>query len=490
MRIKPIIYGLCASLFFVSCTKETIDEQYVKLEQVACSFYSTGNQPLEIKVKANPSVWEAESNAAWLEVDKSEDGSMLILTVADNDSENERTTEVTVTAGEAMQKIRIIQLAFNGSINRYRPMPTHQLGSAISPSGRYAGGFESNLGEGEDADSYIYTPVIIDIQTGEEYRLGEIPQSLADFTQTMVITDEGLLFIEDAIGGAQWVFDKDGNYFSTATLSMPEGYSGAPHIQGTSADGRKWVGYAIKDDGMYHPLLWTDGQVHELQFPDENFRGEAFSNGIMARGISADGSVIYGTTWDAYDFGMVYWTDVNEKARYVGEDVREVQKVTIERPDGVQVEGHIVNGVICTANLLQVSPEGKWVAGSYRTETLAENNYDVTQSQYAAFYDTETGKTTVIEDYGESTGLRATDDGIAFIGAGSILLTSGYVYDLNTGSDLGSMTDWIYNNYGIHTPSGVINFINADGSVLFGTYPLTSGAGTQFQNYYIAPPLE
>ena len=482
MKIRTIIYGLCASMFLMSCTEDTIDEQYVKLEQVVCSFYSTDNQPLEIKIKTNPAAWEAESNAAWLEVGKNDDGSMLLLVAADNDSEIERTAEVVVTAGEAMQRIRINQLGLNGSINRYCPMPLHQLGSVISPSGKYAGGYEARTGE----EGIIYTPVIIDIQTGEEYRAGDFPMSLTDFLQPLLITDDGLLFIDEINSGGQWVIDKDGNHFTTETLPLPEGYRGVPQVQGTSADGSKWVGYATRGDGKYQPLIWIDGEVHELKYPDKNFRDEEFINGIMARGISADGSVIYGTTWDAFDFGMVYWTDINEKARYVGEDVHKVTQHTIEQPDGTTIQQNLADGRICSAELLKISPSGKWIASSYRTEEIADNG-NSSSSQVAAFYNTETEKTTIIEDYGESTGLRATDDGIAFIGIGTQGVTNGVVYDLNSSTHMGTMEEWIFNNYSLHVPTCTIDFVNADGNVVFGTY---YPEAMTFQSYYIAPSLE
>ena len=59
--------------------------------------------------------------------------------------------------------------------------------------------------------------------------------------------------------------------------------------------------------------------------------------------------------------------------------------------------------------------------------------------QKAAFYNTETETTTIVEDYGESMGMYVTDDGIAFIAIGTYASTSSVVYDLNTGTDLGDM---------------------------------------------------
>ena len=70
-------------------------------------------------------------------------------------------------------------------------------------------------------------------------------------------------------------------------------------------------------------------------------------------------------------------------------------------------------------------------------------------------------------------------------------LSSGMVYDLNTGTDLGSTQDWIYDNYGIITTTGYVTYVSADGRYVLGT--LAQAAlivGTKFISWYIAPPLE
>ncbi len=88
----------------------------------------------------------------------------------------------------------------------------------------------------------------------------------------------------------------------------------------------------------------------------------------------------------------------------------------------------------------------------------------VSTTQTAAFYNTETETTVIVDDYGESTGVHVTDDGIAFIGIGTLGISS-VVYDLNTGTDLGSTQEWVYDNYGIIIPgkAGYINYVSADG---------------------------
>ena len=78
--------------------------------------------------------------------------------------------------------------------------------------------------------------------------------------------------------------------------------------------------------------------------------------------------------------------------------------------------------------------------------------------------------------------------GIAFIGIGTMFITEGKVYDLNTGTDLGNMADWVAENYGIIIPGGVIEYISADGRYIFGTS--VNALGNGFDDWYIAPPLQ
>ncbi len=483
--------GIAAATLLLSClsgctkTEETF--HYVNLSQVACSFLGEGNQPLEITVKASPAAYEATPGATWVKATQSEDGKVLILTVDDNDTGAERSTTVTIAAGEALQTIQVNQLPKDSAIARYRKLDTFQMGAAMSPSGKYAGGFTVSIAPD---DSYLFTPTIVDLETGEVYEFGPFPGSLYYLMQTMAITNQGLLFISD--GGGQIAIDLTGNIFIP---EAPAGFTSKPEIQGTSADGVYWVGYAREDaigKGLCKPLLWTDGVAQELPLPDLNYRNEEIWYGVMARGISANGKIIYGTSWENLDFGMLYWVNNGantEKPKWVGEDVREVWEETMKNSDGTEYTTHLVNGLICQAQLTKISPNGKWIASSYRTETPADDRISIVTTQTAAFYNTETETTTIVSDYGESTGVHVTDDGIAFIGIGTLGISSGAVYDLNTGTDLGSTQDWVYDNYGIIIPAGYINYVSADGRFVLGTKAESSAMGVSFINWYIAPPL-
>ena len=208
--------------------------------------------------------------------------------------------------------------------------------------------------------------------------------------------------------------------------------------------------------------------------------------------VTNDGSVIYGTTWENWDFGMVYWKDWQNggQAEYVGKDVhvRKVEKALDSQ--GLEYDYYCADGMICQANRTNISPSGKWIAGSYRTWTLAENRMDAVTSQVAAFYDVETETTVIVDEYGESTGTHVTDDGIGFIGLGSLGISSGRVYDCNTRTDLGTTQEWVYDNYGIIIPNCYVTSISPDGTVVFGRYLESSAGGhMKFPGWYVAPPV-
>ena len=485
-----IAAAICSSAFITGCTTETKDNvHYVNLSQVACSFLGEGNSPLAVDVKASPAQWTATPGATWVKIERTDERT-LTITVDDNGTGAERNTTITIEAGQASQQIRVNQLPLDSEFARYRRLETFQMGAVMSPSGRYMGGFTASIAPD---DSWQYSPTIVDTETDEVYEFGPFPESLYYLHQTMAITDQGLLFISDGYNGGQIAIDTSGEIFIP---EAPAGYRFRPEIQATSADGKYWVGFAQNESGsnggLTHPLLWIDGVPHELPMLDLNYRDEEIWVGVMARGISADGSIIYGTSWENSDFGMLYWRNEGAntaKPRWVGDDVREVTSVKLIR-DGEEYDYNVVNGFTCQAQLTKVSPSGKWIAGTYRTETPADDRQSVVRVETAAFYNTETETSVIVEDYGESSGIHVTDDGIGFIGIGTLGISSGAVYDLNTGTDLGSTQEWVYDNYGIIIPAGYINRISADGKFVFGTSAQASAMGTSFINWYIAPPLE
>ncbi len=294
---------------------------------MACSFLGEGNSPLAVDVKASPAQWTATPGATWVKIERTDERT-LTITVDDNDTGAERNTTVTIDAGQASQTITVTSFRRTALSPVYRKLDTFQMGAAMSPSGRYAGGFTASIAPD---DSCQYSPTIVDLETGEWHEFGPYPESLYYLHQTMAITDQGLLFISDGANGGQIAIDLTGNIFIP---EAPAGFRGKPEIQATSADGKYWVGFAMKGKVFEDPapckaLLWTDGVPHELPWPELNYRDEEVWYGGMARGISADGGIIYGTSWENSDFGMLYWINngANTAKPEMGrQDVREVSE--------------------------------------------------------------------------------------------------------------------------------------------------------------------
>ena len=484
--------ALLAAAALTGCAKDKEEFHYIDLSQVACTFQGEDNQPLTVSVITAPAAWSAAPDASWVTAEKGQDGESLTITVEDNTSGTEREARITVSAGQASQQILVTQLAADNLFARLRKLDTFQQGAVISPSGNYVGGIIPSIAPD---DSWLYSPVIIDLRTGETYQHGPFPEALYYMTEASCITDQGLLFINDGMHGGQVAIDTSGNIIIPE--AVPAGFEGKPKVEATSADGKYWVGYAMDKNGhlggLYHPLLWTDGVPEVLPMPEKGFREQELTTGVMARGISANGEVAYGTSWENYDFGMLYWKRNGngfDAPQWVGKDVREMVSGVWTRPDGREYEYTYVNGIICQAWNTQVSPSGTWIAGRYRKEFDPETEQPIDQENYAAFYNTETEKTIIVEDYGESGGQFVTDDGIAFIGLGTLGVTTGKVYDLNTQTDLGDTADWAYDTYGIIIPTGYINYVSADGKMAFGTSASYSVGGISFIKWYIAPPLE
>lgn len=490
MKKNRFFTGVMCTLAVVAlsaCGQEAQEQlQYVSLSQAGCTFFSTDNEPLAVTVETSPAQWAAEASASWVKAEPGEDGTTLVLSVEDNDGDAERKAAVTVTAGQASQTITVYQLAPDLSINRFRKERMFQNGGVVSPSGKYIGGFTNKAMED---NTWEYYPVIIDTETGEKIKLGPFPSALFKCSQPFAITDYGQLFISDHENGGSVIFDLNGDYMLS---SIPEGCTNRGNVMGVSGDGSKWVGYATSEKqegeriGQYRPIIWEDGEARMLSMPEKNFKGEDFSVGAMARGISADGSVIYGTTWDNSDGAMIYWKD--GKVKYVGEDVHEIKSVTIPYPEGDETF-YYANGIVSQAEIYKMSPSGNWIAGAYQEITVNTDDYSTVASSCPAFYNTETETTVVLEEYSGAKGVHVTDGGIAFI---ALPMAGGEVYDLNAGVAIGTVAEWVYSEYGLIIPSDIfIKSVSPDGRVVLGTgTEQPAGMKGRIYPWYIIPPAQ
>lgn len=465
-----------------SCTQPTVtEEQFLKLSYVSFTLTAAESEEIVITIDSNPA-WKAESRDSWLKIIDLTPTTLTV--VADPNTGEERSGTVVVTAGESQREITVKQLGTPSSLSaRYRLL-SELTNAAMSPSGRYVGGFRTGvLGE----NSYQFTPVIIDMETDQWYELGPYPESLHDLFETEAMTDQGILYITDSGNGGVVGFSIDGDYFTPAKLEN----CGPTVIQGSSADGKVLVGYAegSPEGYIYAPLKIVDGVGELLPMPEKNFRGEDFWAGIMVRGVSADGSVIYGTTWENHDYGMVYW-DRNGEVHYVGEDVHTlVETVTIDNGRDEPYEYSLYNGMISDSNQTMISPSGEWIAGTYRTETLKPDGVEVASAYCPAFYNTVTGKTTILNQYSGCSSNGVTDEGIGFINDGRELVTTGRVVDLKSGAELGTTDSWISDKYGIVVPNSIIEYASPDGKCVLGMKGMAAAGDFYYVYWYIGPSL-
>lgn len=106
-RIIPIVLLLGGTL--TGCNNPANNEtHYVRLSDAACTFRHTDNTPFTIEVITSPDNWEARSSGSWLQAERQ--GTALVLTPEENLTGAERSTEVTVTAGQATARIQVTQL--------------------------------------------------------------------------------------------------------------------------------------------------------------------------------------------------------------------------------------------------------------------------------------------------------------------------------------------------------------------------------------------
>ena len=428
-HLYTILLPVAAALALSGCTtgSEEADEHYIKLSDAVCTFTEDGGEAQIIEVRANPE-WSFESGASWLKVSAGE-GSTLEVSV-DPNADGERNAEITLQAGEATASIRVYQLGARGLSARYRLL--EQLNSAVmSPSGRYVGGFYTDvLGE----NGFQYTAVVIDLETDKWHEFGPYPETLFGFTEAEVVTDQGVLYISDSTNGGCVAFDLDGTY------TVPKSIAG------------------------YGPLVMQSSSV--------------------------DGSVVYGTSWENYDYGMAYW-DKDGNVDWVGSDLRTV--TTVQRPnplDGTLYDYNIVNGMICWANQTQISPNGTWIAGTYRTEEYDKENDEVLQANYPAFFNTETKTTTVFDEYAGCVAMGVTDDGLGLIGIQGMGVNSGFIVDLASKTKVDDMLPWIRSEFGIIISEGAIHYLTPDRQKVFGAklrYEQNGAVTTLY--WYVAPAL-
>lgn len=389
--------------------------------------------------------------ASWLTVTAQDDDSFE-LTAAENTDKAMRATVVTITSGKASAEINIEQLMKDNNY-KYRRLSVH--GAAISPDGRY---IVTNVDEIRDGvEGSLLT--LLDTRT-EETITAYYPLYVSGMS---AVTNDGMAF--GTVGSITgYSFDvRTGDY---SILPTPED-KGTPMIGNVAGDGTKWAGTTGIGE-TYVPTLWTNGTAAYLPIPETDYRGESFTDRILAQGISADGNVVYGTTWVGLDMGMLYWKD--GKVDWVGKDLRKLIPVTLK--DGSKK--NLVNGMTCSADPYNISETGKYIGGTYKMEFDPETEQPLGDNfrSYPAFYNTETGKTTVFTELAGAGGYACRDNGLAVIIPSMSIGHASKLVNIETQEVYGDYQEYILEKYGLMLPTGSVDYIGGENlDIFFGMEP-------------------
>lgn len=169
MEWKKLLYG-CVGLFaacaLAGCGKEEEENlQYLNLSDIACTFTGEDNLPFKVTVYAYAD-WTAESDASWAKVgDKTAES--FTITVDDNPDSAERSARISLTAGALSREITVFQMASGKGCVRFRRLDDFQNLGAMSPNGRYVGGYTAEIPSG---NTWYYTPVIMTRRRGSGRR--------------------------------------------------------------------------------------------------------------------------------------------------------------------------------------------------------------------------------------------------------------------------------------------------------------------------------
>ena len=480
MRTKTFLWTLLSTAVVLAtatgCTTTDEKYEYIRIQETTYSFLGDGNEPQVINIEASSEV-TAEPSASWITLSDQTETS-LTVSVTDNELDEERTGIITLTAGNAYAEITIVQLPRTNNMPVYNYYGAYDMGAAMSPNGRYCVGTRHVLNED---NSYSMYPTFYDLKTGDVIEVGPLLNDQYSLEKPMAVTDQGTAFVYTSQNFTAAI-TIDGDVFIP---EVPEGSNGnTANVQGVSEDGSTWVGFYYPEPLNCRPLKWVDGIPEELEMPELTYRGDKPATWCMARGMSLDGSVIYGTQWEDFTTGMVYWKD--GKLDYVGKDCFKRHTEKIKDATGNMVDYPCVDGMRCTAELQKMSPNGTWIAGNFYEEVVdADGN--MTTNIYPAFYNTVTETTTIFRDNPGCAAITATEDGIAVIANGTTMMTSGFVVDLNTGANLGDCLSYIKEQMGINVSDGYITKFSPDKQTILGNMMKSSALGTEFTQFSVSP---
>lgn len=458
---------LAGSFALAGCQKDpNTVTNYLRLSDNSFAFDAIGNQTYTVNVTSSTGEWEFAKEGDWMTVERAENGLSLTVTAGVNQSTASLSGKITVRNNFSESEITVSQLG-QGEPGAPRFGVLTEYGSfIISPGGKKALACTEEVLDdaGFINSTFIY---VIDIATDERTELTSI-EEYDELFEAGAISDDGSVII---INGKEEFkakrYNLDTEEWEAVAMMAQDDYEN--WVSAISADGTIWVGYGCsrgsQGNRFYYPIKWVNGVPEKMSAPTINGIGEDVFNGTMARGCSADGSVIYGSIWD--DMEAIYWKEDGTWA-FVVPDLMEVKTKQIQGMFG-PTELLALNTPFLDSNTMRMSSDGKWLALNYRSaefrekQTMFGTNWVAEFSVQPLFVDLETGEYTIIDNdnvrfAGDPTlfsggGIGVTDDGTFFYGPyrnanGGGGIVRGFAYDSGTTMPTAS---WIQSTYGLYT---------------------------------------
>lgn len=469
MKKIYMILLAAAALIAASCTVEE-KQDYITLDKMAYTF-SNGEDSITVAVNST-GAWEYQIQGDWITAEPVGEDSLMIR-VSANEGEEPRSGKVSfvTTFGSADFLVEQFGYIYNGKF-----VDLVELQNAVmSRSGDFVAGMKYNVEDGS------YTAVIIDTRTGEQTENSE----LQGFSEISSISDDGSVIVLQNSNGIESSILQNGE---VVEVRVPENCDG-PRISAISADGTVWVGYTQSSvDRGYVPVVWRNGEPEILDRPETDlWDSEIYS--VMARGCSADGSVIYGSDWSSY--GLIYWKD--GKMFYPGKDFLEKKTVIIESWWGT-METEANCAITMYATSTNISPDGKYIVSDYSDYITETEGEPATEYYYAAAVNTETNELVkfMSSDTGiaSTAGITADNNGIMFGATPAQGVAEGLVFNLN---DMTSYTvpQWFEQTYGIQMGADrIVTQVSPDNNVYLGWKAVPTALGMSYKSWYFIVDMD
>lgn len=445
MRKLTYILAVLTSFVFAACTTEYITEDYIEISRSSYSFRQKDS--VAIVVNSNTQWTAVSSDEAHFQIEQKGEDTLIVRAFPDESGMSVSGT-VTFTAGAAVKvlDVEILQEHFNGSFVDYPPLSR----GAISPSGKFAAYVEEKMDGSKEAFRF-------NLETGTSEEI-VVPQSQKNFDGVLAISDDGrTVMFEDNMNATSEIY-RDGELLN---LTVPEG-GRYPTPQAMSADGTIFVGYYYASEyPTYRPVKWTNSGADYvlLDYPTESVGGDDVGSGIMARGCSADGSVIYGSEWRSQ--GLVFWK--NEVLYNPGVDYGKFE-TDPNNPYKVYV-----SRIVLYSDVRKISPSGNYLVASYKY--FDEDHYE---HECPVFIDTEKYEVKILKEVENSAALSVTDDGIVFGCTPTYGMSQGLVIDFDAKKSI-PVSEWFMSEKGIVMDDNRFVYYSPNPNTYFGNKRVDNG---------------